>query len=208
MDVRSDEEGRTARRALYRMARVLRYRALPDLVGQQIRVTATASVTEVVEGLVRGLAGARATTGARLRQPVAGFAELAMLKYGLIDAELEADPVLLEHPETLVGLEVMRECGVLPRRGTVWDREEREFGVAYALELEAAMIESGCALKLMLTDDCAQQTRWEAPGSEVLGRGTAETARALARYLPRTFEVKDACVTNSSTVWFARYFYL
>jgi hypothetical protein len=145
--------------------------------------------------------------GARMQSPEARYAELALIKYGLIDAELVGKRELIEDAGTLVGLEAMRECGFLPRRGERWKEEETEGGVEFLATLDEELIRDGCVLKLMLKDGLSTEAHLER-ATGVLGGATAAVKAAVAGILPREFMVEDACVTNSGYAWFARYFYV
>jgi hypothetical protein len=184
----------SAIRLLLRLARELRYRPLAHLIGRRVRVDSLAGV----ELALAGLAG-------DVRWEANVHLEGALAKYGLVDARGAAPHAWLEHSGTLPGIATLRACGFVPARGERWEEHDlSDFGGANALleQLVEDLGERRCICKLMLRDDI--------PDAEHQARlmKAKRGLRLPATYFPRTFEVVDACVTNSDFVWFARHFYL
>jgi hypothetical protein len=189
-------------RALYRVAHGLRYRELADLIGHRITITSMA-----VEDTLRGLASRWLMDDAALRAP--GHVEGTLVKYGLIDAEFEASNRLLDHEDTIEGLDAMRACGFLPKRGEVWERDEVACGAAFAHELAEDLSEGTCLLKLMLQDDLGPEKHFQWTRDAVRhGLDHPAPLRLPPGYLPRELTVIDACATNASFVWFCKHLYL
>lgn len=190
-------------RALYRVAHDLRYRELSDLIGQRVTIASLAAV----EAALRRVAKRWLASDAVMRQP--RTAEGTLFKYGLIDAEFVASSRLLEDEDTIEGLDAMRACGFLPRRGVVWERDEVACGAAFAHELADDLAKGVCVLKLMLKDDLPVDghMRWLQDAVNH-GHDGSVPLRLPADYLPRELTVADACVTNAGFVWFSKHLYL
>jgi hypothetical protein len=190
-------------RLLHRVAHGLRYRELTELIDRRVMITSL----EMVEGALRGLTRGWVAEDARLQHPE--YVEGAMVKYGLIDAQFAASNALLEHRTTMVGLEVMRACGFLPRRGERWEADEMACGVGFVEDLAADLAVGECVVKLMLRDGLSAEEHWEPLRAEWNESGSMpKELRIRAGYLPREMKVVDACVTNARSVWFSRHFYL
>jgi hypothetical protein len=189
-------------RSLYRVAHGLRYRELVDLIGRRVAIASL----DTVEAALRALASRWLASGVVLHHPE--HVEGALFKYGLIDAEFDASRALLEHEETIEGLDVMRACGFLPRRGVVWERDEVACGAAFAHELADDLAQGACVLKLMLKDDLPVEEHLGWLDDTMTRQGGRGELRLPAGYLPRELTVIDACVTNASFVWFNKHLYL
>ncbi|HEY0478971.1 MAG TPA: hypothetical protein VGD37_15740 [Kofleriaceae bacterium] len=190
-------------RALYRVAHGLRYRELPELIGQRVTITSPETTGESL----RRLAGRWLAEGAVLRHPE--IVEGTLFKYGMIDAELDAARGLLDHEATIVGLDVMRECGFLPRRGEPWAADDVACGAGFAHDLAGDLVKNEGIVKLWLRDDIPvdEHMQWL---STAVNHGVDRPGRFSlpSGYLPRELTVADACVTNASFVWFSRHLYL
>lgn len=186
------------------MGHTLRYRTVPELIGRMVVIKSLEEIDEVL----RKLAGKWAAP--QQRRDLAGdLAELTLLKHGLIDAELEAARGALEHAETLVGMEALRECGFVPKRGEQWTPEERRDAVGMATILAEDMVEGSGVLKLMLTDGGTSEAHIDFLLEELKAvGGDFSKLKLRAEVFPMELKVDDACVTNSLHVWCARYFYL
>jgi hypothetical protein len=190
-------------RALYRVAHGLRYRELPELIGQRVTIRSPETAGESL----RRLAGRWVTEAAVLRHPE--IVEGTLFKYGMIDAELDAARGLLDHEATIVALEVMRECGFLPRRGVPWAADDVACGAGFAHELAEDLARGECLVKLWLRDDIPVEEHMQrlCTAADHGVNRPGRTSRAPG-YLPRELTVTDACVTNASFVWFSRHLYL
>ncbi len=181
---------------LLRLGRGLRYREIPELIGQRLFVDSVAAIEVAVRGLVPWLSPDAAWGDSS--------SELALFKYGIADIELRVSPSLLDHPSTSTGLDVARRQGFLPRRGERWEELDDAIGclAAFAEDFDPA----SCVLKLFLRDNIPEREhmRW-------LMAAARERPRSLALpvgYFPRELVVEDACVTNAGFIWFCTHFYL
>jgi hypothetical protein len=180
-----------------RIGRGLRYRALPELVGRAITLRSLDDARAALRELVAPLLG----PGAPWEPPTS--LDLALAKYGLIDTEFAASAALLDHPTTERGIPVARRMGFAPRRGERWD-DLPGAEDPYCFE-ELARDLDQCRLKLFLRDGAPDEPRMERL-SDAVQRKVPLTLPD--DYFPCKLEVIDACVTNSSFIWFNAHFYL
>ncbi len=180
-----------------RVGRELRYRALPELVGRAVTLRSLDDVGPELRGLVAPVLGPDAPW-----EPPSNL-DGALAKYGLIDTEFPAPAVLLDHPTTERGIPVVRRMGFAPARGERWD-DLAEVEDPCCFE-ELARDLDQCRLKLFLHDGAPDDARM------------ARLAEAMRRkvplalpddYFPCELQVVDACLTNSSFIWFNAHFYL
>lgn len=180
-----------------RVGRELRYRALPELVGRAITLRSFDDARPALCGLVAPVLGPNAPW-----EPPASL-HGALAKYGLIDTEFAAPAALLDHPTTERGIPVARRMGFAPRRGERWD-DLPGAEDPYCFE-ELVRDLDQCRLKLFLQDGAPDDAR------------TARLIDAMRRkvplalpddYFPSELRVVDACLTNSSFIWFNAHFYL
>ena len=82
-------------------------------------------------------------------------------------------------------------------------------GVGFVEDLAEDLAGDRCVVKLMLRDGLSNEEHreplreaWNETGS------MPKQLRIRAGYLPREMTVVDACVTNASSVWFWKHFYL
>jgi hypothetical protein len=178
---------------LRRLARELRYRPLPALVGRTVVVDAVG----VVESSLRTLVVTQGIEPGRwLERNVVG----TIAKYDLIDAEFEAAPEALDHPDTRTGIPVLRELGLLPGDGANPLAPEDDLG---CFDLIADGIDSGgSALKVFLTSEVRRDRRDPTVMEQMI------RLQLPTDYFPRRFVVDDACITNSASVWLGKHFYL
>jgi hypothetical protein len=181
-----------------RIARELRYRPLPALIGRRVEIASIASI----EGMVRDLASLYLPFDARWQPPE--MLEGALAKYGLIDTELSAPEHLLDIPDTQRGLELMRELGFLVSAEELAELAEAlgDGGEFCFEQLIADLDARSCVLKLFLQDEIAFDAR--------IARFKATALQLVlpVDYFPRELVVIDACVTNARFVWFNKHFYL
>lgn len=188
-----------------RVDRELRYRTLTDMIGRHVVVASL----DAISVCVRGLAAAWLPASARWRDPTEP--SLALAKYGIIDAVLDAPLALLDDARTLVGIPVLRAVGRASRRGEPLPGDEKELdddekALMDALDemdcitdLAADLDRRECLLKVFLTST--------PPGHEPMQR-VARRPALRAGFFPRDFVVADACVTNARSIWLAKHLYL
>jgi hypothetical protein len=189
--------GQTKLGLALRLGRELRYRELPELIGRTITLRSLDDARPALCGLVAPLLGPDA------HWEPSSFFDGALAKYGLIDTEFAAPTALLDHPTTERGIPVLRRMGFAPRRGERWD-DLPEVEDPYCLE-ELARDLDQCRLKLFLQDGAPHDSRM----TRVADAMQREVPLLLPdSYFPCEQRVIDACVTNSSFIWFNAHFYL
>jgi hypothetical protein len=184
------------------LVRGLRYQELPRLVGRRVTVHAPDSITT---DLQRDL-GDHLPSGWTLDGPAASLASQTLSKYRLVDVVLAVPHAALDQARS--GADVVRELGFDKRLDRDIEREDDDLdSVAAEVErdtLEALardIAERHAFVRMMLRD--RDPTR---------RHGGADLAAALRgevapQFLPRPFEVDDACLTNARAVWSFKHFY-
>jgi len=123
----------------------------------------------------------------------------ALAKYGLIDVELTAPVDLLASGEGPRGAKLLRQlfiAGHPPENPDDVDPDDVEFWLGAIAE---KIITDRSYIKLMLRSEPADRRN---------ALAWIQACTLPAGYLPRTFEIEDACVTNCSMVWLLKHFYL
>lgn len=179
------------RTLLFRLGRELRYRALPELVGRTIEPDSVDAVLPALGSLVEPWLGTAPAWLAHTHLPG------ALAKYGLIDIACSAPPSLLADASR--GISVLRANQFLPAKGQRWDDDVQggpfDGDPTCLEELVSELDRNTCWLKLYLV---------EADGESRRGL----RLKLPPGYFPRRFVVDDACVTNASSIWFHKHFYL
>lgn len=186
--------------ALYQLGRSLRYRSLPALIGQRVRLTSLADLEPALRALTMSWLPADA------RWEGNEHLEGALAKYGLVDTELAAPVALLDHATTQRGIEVLRTHGFLPRRGETWNEpDDKDLMLGCLADFADDFDPADAVLKLFLEDNVPAELRLP------LLRDAIANNRPLvlpAAYFPRELAVTDACVTNARFIWFNDHFYM
>jgi hypothetical protein len=168
-------------RRLYRVARQLRYRELPELIGRSVVIP---SVDQVEATVMRCF---------ELGPPInlLGRFEATAAKYGLLDLEFTS----LQSTLTLQdrgGVALLKQLSFVKEDRTEENLRNEEFCLQ---ELEESI--SGRELvKLFLISDL------DLDSNPLRAKGFLQRSA-----LPRAFRVTDACLTNSDYVWFNKHFY-
>ncbi|SRR5579884_3310892 len=171
------------------VARGLRYRSLPHLIGRAVELRNLGHVEEAV----RAALGPDLPAGYHLAGPELRFREGAVAKYGILDLEFSAPPEALAG-EMCSGVTLLRELGFLPGGGV---------GPSHRVCDDPTCLE-------MLHDDLEGGRVWLLLSLEGGRPGPVVQVppRVPAGYLPQPFRVADACLTNARGVWLWKHFYL
>lgn len=185
-------------KALMRLGRELRYRPLP-IIGQRVVIETLDDVEHVLRQLV---------TPWITRDSKWGGCDIAagVAKYGLIDRWCTVESSQLDGDGAMRGVPALRANGFGPGEPDP-DPELEAAARAYAadclVDLAAAL--GACVLKLFLNDGLSDELRF---GHNRDRYRAGFPPELLPNYFPRPFVVTDACITNASTIWFGKYFYL
>ncbi len=179
---------------LRRLCREVRYREVTELIGTILCLTnpkdAPYDIIEVITPHIK--------CTPRFHRPELHYRQGAVAKYGLLDLEYRLTPDELT-TNYRCGISLLKELGLIAHndRDELLDEDEKadafEFFKMSCEELDLQQV----FFKLFLTTP----KEWE----YTIQSNDEEISRT---YWPREFTIKDACVTNLPSVWFARHFYM
>lgn len=174
------------------IARGIKYRELTEYVGQRLLIHSAESLeTDILQGLQPPL-----PAECRLRPMEQKHREMAIAKYGLIDVEFSvSDSFLGNHYQS--GISLLKTVGFFPPKPNQADQETHELALEFAEIVVDEIVEqlavNKCYVRMILdVDEAKHQLRLS----------------LLPDYLPKTFVVRDACVTNAPAIWASKHFYL
>jgi hypothetical protein len=183
------------------IARELRYRSFDDLISREVTINHLDSVgKDICSALSNAL-----PQGCKYIETEREFLEGAIVKYGIIDVTFTAPEHLLNSRDQ-GGITLLKDLGFIEEvdKEVQDDVSDLISSDLSCLELLAEGIEKKSTLiKLFLLAE-GQATDW----SELLLRIQEGTLSVAEGYLPRLFQVEDACITNSDFAWFKKHLYL
>jgi hypothetical protein len=177
-----------------RIARRLRYRELTDIIGQQVVIHGLSTIEEdVLQQL------SISNKDWTLVGPEAKFLQRALGKYSLMDLTFKAPmSLLIETYEG--GIPLLRKLHFIPSSSDELSKVADEVFLSEndpscLNDLDESISAEHTFVKLFMESERIQGT-----GKHLIGE-------LPDGYFPRTFAVKDACVTNADFVWFHKHFY-
>lgn len=204
------EEHLGAERAalIKKLARELRYRSLPDLVGCEITINSLASV----QADIRAALGDALPSGCKFVESDAKNIEVPLAKYGLIDITLIAPPDVLDSSRR-AGARLLRELGFIDGPVSQDVRENRDVTVPdpTCLELLAEGVNKEESLIKLFLSSIPQSDLKQHFLNLLIKKqehGWDAAFKLPERFFPRAFQLEDACITNADSVWFHKHFYL
>jgi hypothetical protein len=175
------------------LARTLKYRELPELIGKTVKIHAPTTV----EADVLAAIGDKLPEAIRLISPQEKYLERAMARHSILDLTFTGQDALLES---------QYESGIpLLKKFHFIGDPERAKELADELELDDPL----CLGEL--NDDIERKEtviRLFLEAESIKGIGRHLIGELPPDYLPRDFTVTDACATNAGFVWFHKHFYL
>lgn len=179
--------------AVRALARELRYRSLPSLVGRRVRIDSVAAIDRAMRAALPEVPASSALANEGIQMG------LTLAKYGILDLQFVGGAI----DAPAVGFRELRELGLLQLDEAERGEEALWSSDAKALTRWLDECRSGPPLtKVFLA---GPRPRDVAPSwFQRLGwRG-----RRVDEYLPQELEIIDACETNGSFVWLVKHFYL
>lgn len=184
-----------------RIARELRYRSLDELINRELTINQLDSVEKDISAALSDVL----PQGCKYVETERQFLEGAMVKYGIIDVTFAAPERLLNSRDE-GGISLLKDLGCIDEVDKEDHADSPElFGSDLScLELLVEGLEKKSTLiKLFLSAE-KQSTDWP----ELLLRIRDGSLSVPEGYLPRSFQVEDACITNSDFAWFKKHLYL
>ena len=189
---------------LREVSRQLKYRALAGLIGRGVVVTSMDSAPLEVAVQLQD----RLPSGAQLKGPEAKYIRIAVAKYGILDLTCFADGIVWKADDApgIPLLEnlffVVRDPAPSDGSGLFDDKDP-----TCLEQLQKGINEQHTLLRLFLEERPKRTLKERLTSSRQLGSDLSDGVDVLDNYFPRTFEVVDACLTNSNFVWFHKHFY-
>lgn len=180
------------------LCRGVKYRSLPELIGQQTVITSLDHLQSDAEMAFHHLGLPRSQLYQREDQMYLG----QIHKHGLLDLVFEVqEPMELQKPEN--PLQFLKDMGLLISGKDLSEdkMEGDEFGVLEDLFLD--LQEAHQYLKVML-----REVNPPAPVGIDRAKQWISSNKNPSGTFPRLFEVTDACLTNLNGIWFSKHFYL
>ncbi len=172
-----------------RLARDLRYRSLPELIGQSVVIQHADSIEEDLRKVLAHLLPLEAL----FEWPRRPHMDRTLAKYGVLDVTFRI-PTMMVPEEVEQGLPLLKKLGFLPEQ-SILDQLPLTF------ENDPTCLSE---LHDDLTDDQTFVRLW----LEAQGPRPKALIALPDDYLPRPFTIRDACVSNATLVWFHKHFYL
>jgi hypothetical protein len=171
-----------------RLAKDLRYRPLPELIGQSVVIQNVDSIEADLRQALAPLIPAEAI----FEWPQRPHMERTLAKYGVLDVTFRVPSTLLQADDEH-GVSLLKKLGFLPEQ-SILDQLPLTFenDPTCLSELHDDLVPDHAFIRLWLESQDARPKLVELP----------------ADYLPRPFTVRDACVSNATLVWFHKHFYL
>lgn len=174
------------------LVRRLRYHSFEDLIGQKIEVSSIESAATEVGAMIEQY-------GIKIGPVESHFSEGTFMKHGLLDYSYPVldSPVMAERQP----VRFLKEIGLLLDRADVDDAIFPDAGLGFLEELLEQVRANQLLFKIVLD-------------SEGEYRGTqgpyGDKWRELdpSQFFPCRFVVSDACLSNCSSIWLAKHFYL
>lgn len=179
-------------RHIRRAAKDLRYRSLPDLVGKKITIPSYSLLVPTFEQLLESLAPERSCLTEDLL--IAGL----LAKYGFLDLSFRVRSELL--PNKKAGIATLKELGFFDDKDA-WEDLNGGDDDFFVVEDLADDIGEEAIIMLFVEDQEKPMRR----DTEAIMADVRDPSRMS---FPKCMTVTDACVSNSSSVWACKHFYL
>lgn len=173
-----------------RAARGIRYRTLSEILNLNITFTDRLAISSTSTQLVNQF-----FPGSTFLGPPQKMLDGQIIKYGLLDLEFSTAPSLLGDYQS--GVPLLRELGLMGKTSINDDWNNPMEIVEMVLE---DLAESHTYLKLFLR--ASDQINFDMRG-QLLGQVNPSSLS-----FPMTFTIQDACITNVSSAWMMKHFYL
>jgi hypothetical protein len=192
--------------ALRNVARNLKYRALPQLVGIKITVTSVASAVYDVTVQMKD----RLPAGSQFQGPEERYIEVVIAKYGILDLTFAAAEISWSSDDG-AGIPLLEEFGFVVRESPTEEGPgllDSDDPTCLA-ELQDDIKRQEAVIRLFLEERPKRNMKEffsDSRKMESLSAGDMDPL--LENYFPKTFEVVDACLTNAGFIWFHKHFYM
>jgi len=174
---------------LKQVAQQLKYRALTDYYGRQVTITSLASIEADICSTLS------INSDSRLIESEQKYRELALAKYGILNLDF-AFPEYWLTGNYQTGMGLLRELGfsapILENEGAPLDELTDGFAQSHLETLVDQLSKHQTHMLIILDAVGEHQLRLKLP----------------VDYFPRTFIVRDACVTNARSIWLTKHVYL
>ncbi len=199
-------EGYIDMELLKKVARGLKYRSIPHIIGQEIEIH---SFDTIIDDIFK----AQAHSLPAKYEQISRISPMAIAKYGILDLRFEVSPHYLGEGDER-GIPLLKALGFIQPPDTNQEPEvsmesiEEKLDPHCLAELSEDIDKQQTLLKLFLTNESvlARYDRERMSPREL--KDVLDNLAIPDDYFPRTFVIQDACYTNSNFVWFLKHFYI
>jgi hypothetical protein len=203
---------------LRKVARGLKYRLLPELIGTKVTIESVRSVPfNVVAMLDRALLDRALSLPVRFSGPQEHSITVALAKYRILDLRFTVDGVEWQ-PKDTPGISLLKEFGFILKPNDILGRVRQsvlEHDDPTCINfLDKDIGQDQTLLRLYLeevprgkgTEYLEELTK--AGKRRLLKGSVAEMELLLDGFFPHEMAVSDACLTNADSIWFHKHFYM
>lgn len=189
------------------VARRLRYRPLPDVVGHTLTIRSlTNAISEIEHNLASLLPGLQ--FGQAIENNTAG----SIAKYGIIDLTFNVQAIDWDRRDA-PGIPLLLELGFVISPSEIPDDEKLTIDPdedPTCLEALRKEINENQNVLRVFIEERPRRDLQKHMTSMMSSRESTDKVKDtfLSGYFPKEFVVKDACLTNSAFVWFHKHFWM
>jgi hypothetical protein len=196
---------------LRKVARGLKYRPLPELIGTKFTIENVSSVPSTIGAML----DSALSLPVRFSGPQEPWITVALAKYRIVDLTFIVDEVEWQ-PGDIPGIAILKEFGFILSPDDI-SEDVRQLMVGAddptcTSTLDEDIGKNKLFLRLFLeevprrkgTEYLEELTK--AGKRDLLKGGLAEMERLLDGFFPHEMAVSDACLTNADSIWFHRHF--
>jgi hypothetical protein len=198
---------------LRKVARGLKYRPLPELIGTTVTIENVSSVPSIIGAML----DSALSLPVRFSGPQEPWITIALAKYRSLDLTFIVDEVKWQ-PADIPGIAILKEFGFILNPDDLSENVRQAMlegdDPTCITTLDEDIGKNQSFLRLFLeevprrkgTEYLEELTK--AGKRHLLKGGVAEMERLLDGFFPHEMAVSDACITNADSIWFHRHFYM
>jgi hypothetical protein len=200
-------------RLLRKVARELRYRPMPDLVGRVVTINSAETAPSAIEQMLVGSFPRRP----RFIGPEEPWMTISLAKYCILDLTFAVDGIEWQ-PSDDQGTSVLKQFGFACHSDELSEDQRRlisQNNDSTCISELAEDIDEGHRLLRLFLEEVPRRELldyWKQLMKAGKGRlfegGADEMKMLLADFFPHQMQLTDACLTNAEFIWFHKHSYL